>query len=60
MCVCVCVYLVASQVISVLRQKVGHLLHIDRIIKGSGITDLSLIGRDLQRGGHRGNTQPLS
>lgn len=40
--------LIASQVVAVLRQQVGHLLHVDGVVEGCGVTNLSLIGRNLK------------
>ncbi len=39
---------VASLVIPILTQQVRYLLHIDGIIKGRGISNLTLIGRHLR------------
>lgn len=40
--------LVAPQVVAVLRQQVGHLLHVDGVVEGCGIANLALIGRNLK------------
>lgn len=40
--------LVSSQVISILRQQVGHFLHVDSVIKRRGVSDLSFVGRNLK------------
>ena len=39
-------HLIPSQVISVLVQQAGDLLHVDGVIEGCGIADLTLVGRD--------------
>ena len=40
-------HLVPSQVVTVLPQQLGDLLHIDSIVEGRGVSDFSLVGRDL-------------
>ena len=44
-------HLVATEVIIIALQEVGDLLHINGIIKGCGISNLTLVGRDLHRKG---------
>lgn len=40
--------LISSQVISVLRQQVGHFLHVDGVVKWRGVSNLSFVGRNLK------------
>lgn len=40
--------LVSSQVISILRQQVGHFLHVDSIIKWCGVSNFTFICRHLK------------
>ena len=40
-------HLVASQVVAVLLQQLGDLLHVDGVVEGGGVADLPLVGRHL-------------
>jgi hypothetical protein len=40
-------YLVPSEMVAIVRQKIRNLLHIDSIIKWSSVTNFTLVGRDL-------------
>lgn len=43
-----CSDLVAPQVVAVLRQQIGHFLHIHSVVEGCGVANLTLIGRNLK------------
>ena len=48
------VYLVTPQVVAVLGQQVGDLLHVDRVVERRGVADLALVCRNLRVHGGRG------
>lgn len=43
--------LIATEMVIISLQEFGDLLHVDSIIKGRGISYLTLVGRDLHRKG---------
>lgn len=44
-------YLVPPQVVAILGQQVGDLLHVHRVVEWCGVADLALVRRDLHAKG---------